>query len=235
MNGRGPASTPLARRLAREAGIALAGLAGSGPGGRIVAADIAAPRRAPLPSLLPADRRPSTPFARRLARAAGLDWARLAGSGPNGRVTAADVRRAGDDTVTVECNTAALEALRDRLNAALAKGASAVTASDLLVKAVAWALARGRGGPVDLALVDAGGTVRALFRAADRTGVAAIAAQRGTPPGRHDGAATLAARIGAAGGLTLTIRTGGGPGVTDKATIARRVKDAIEWPTALLL
>lgn len=36
------ASTPYARRLARERGIALAGVAGSGPNGRVVAADILA-------------------------------------------------------------------------------------------------------------------------------------------------------------------------------------------------
>src|SRR5437870_5660765 len=39
--GRGTAS-PLARRIARERGIDLGGLAGSGPGGRIVKADVQA-------------------------------------------------------------------------------------------------------------------------------------------------------------------------------------------------
>ncbi|MDM9558454.1 dihydrolipoamide acetyltransferase family protein [Bordetella petrii] len=38
----------------------------------------------------------ATPLARRLARERGIDLARLAGSGPGGRIKAADVRQAGD-------------------------------------------------------------------------------------------------------------------------------------------
>ena len=40
MNGTGIRATPLARRIAREAGIALSGINGSGPQGRIVRADV---------------------------------------------------------------------------------------------------------------------------------------------------------------------------------------------------
>ncbi len=40
-------ASPLARRIARESGIDLQGLAGSGPGGRIVKADVVAPSGAP--------------------------------------------------------------------------------------------------------------------------------------------------------------------------------------------
>src|SRR6202035_5061731 len=39
-------ASPLARRIARERGIDLRGLAGSGPGGRIVRADVLAPSAA---------------------------------------------------------------------------------------------------------------------------------------------------------------------------------------------
>ena len=46
----GTAVTPLARRLAGEAGIDLANIKGSGPHGRIVAADIAGAKRTPAPA-----------------------------------------------------------------------------------------------------------------------------------------------------------------------------------------
>jgi pyruvate dehydrogenase E2 component (dihydrolipoamide acetyltransferase) len=42
--------SPRARRVARERGIDLAGVVGSGPGGRIVLADVEAPKAAPAPS-----------------------------------------------------------------------------------------------------------------------------------------------------------------------------------------
>lgn len=62
------------------------------------AADVpAAPReQAAAPQAGPAARVVATPLARRLARERGIDLARLAGSGPGGRIKAADVRQAGD-------------------------------------------------------------------------------------------------------------------------------------------
>lgn len=233
------ASTPLARRLARAAGIALAGLRGSGPGGRIVAADIADTRSTAMPpAAAPAarGRRSSTPYARRQARGAGIELAAITGSGPGGRIVGSDIARARDVEIVVECRTAALESLRDRLNLALPKGAVPIAATDLLVKAIAWALARDAAGPVDIALVDTGGAVRQLVRGADRSGAAAIAAMRAESPSAHAGAATVAARVGPSGGLRLTIRPGAAAqGFASKAALARRIRDAIEWPTALLL
>jgi pyruvate dehydrogenase E2 component (dihydrolipoamide acetyltransferase) len=58
-NGR-PKASPLARRLAREAGIDLSQLAGSGPGGRIVKADVAA-AAPPAPPQAPTPPPPSRP------------------------------------------------------------------------------------------------------------------------------------------------------------------------------
>ncbi len=57
-NGR-PKASPLARRLARESGVDLSQLTGSGPGGRIVKADVTAagpavPAQAPVPAQEPA-------------------------------------------------------------------------------------------------------------------------------------------------------------------------------------
>jgi pyruvate dehydrogenase E2 component (dihydrolipoamide acetyltransferase) len=54
-------ATPRARRLARDRGIALERLAGSGPRGRIVAADI--PATAPKAQLVPSPQHPPSAFA----------------------------------------------------------------------------------------------------------------------------------------------------------------------------
>jgi pyruvate dehydrogenase E2 component (dihydrolipoamide acetyltransferase) len=51
--GDAPRATPLARRLARQAGIALTGLAGSGPRGRIMAADVRAASDRPAAAAAP--------------------------------------------------------------------------------------------------------------------------------------------------------------------------------------
>ena len=80
-------ASPIARRLAREKGVDLANLTGSGPGGRIVEADVlaaAAVLAAPGGVL-------ASPLARRLAREGGIDLSSLTGSGPGGRIVEADV------------------------------------------------------------------------------------------------------------------------------------------------
>ena len=81
-------SSPAARRLAGELGVDIAQLQGTGPGGRIVEADVrsgaaAAPRAAP-----------SSPIARRLARELGVDLGAVNGTGPGGRITKEDVESA---------------------------------------------------------------------------------------------------------------------------------------------
>ncbi|MDE0273738.1 MAG: 2-oxo acid dehydrogenase subunit E2 [Gammaproteobacteria bacterium] len=92
-------SSPAARRLAGELNVDIAVLNGSGPGGRIVeadvqaAADAAPPTAAPSPSS-PAAPSPSSPMARKLARELGVDLARVRGTGPGGRITKEDVERA---------------------------------------------------------------------------------------------------------------------------------------------
>lgn len=89
-DGRTP-SSPAARRLAGELNVDIAGLVGSGPGGRIVEADVQAAAAAqPKP---PAAAR-SSPMARKLARELGLDLAQVRGTGPGGRITKEDVEAA---------------------------------------------------------------------------------------------------------------------------------------------
>jgi pyruvate dehydrogenase E2 component (dihydrolipoamide acetyltransferase) len=97
-------ASPLAKKMAQEMGVDISSVVGTGPGGRITAADIqsaasggAAPKKAaaaapskpswtPAPGVIAA-----TPTARALAKKAKLDLASIQGSGEFGRVTADDV------------------------------------------------------------------------------------------------------------------------------------------------
>lgn len=97
-------SSPAARRLAGELGVDISTLTGSGPGGRIVEADVqaaadAGPAPRPAASAAPAapasaDAAQASPLARRIAADLGVDLARVQGTGPNGRITRADVEAA---------------------------------------------------------------------------------------------------------------------------------------------
>ncbi|MBH81329.1 MAG: dihydrolipoamide acetyltransferase [Gammaproteobacteria bacterium] len=87
-------SSPAARRLAGELGVDVATLAGSGPGGRIVEADVqaAADSGAAAPAAAGGGR--SSPMARKVARELGVDLATVTGTGPGGRITKEDVEAA---------------------------------------------------------------------------------------------------------------------------------------------
>ena len=78
-----------ARAMAREAGVDLRALAGSGAGGRVVATDVTRALAAPSAEVpvSPA----ASPVAAQLAAALGLDLSRIVGSGPQGRIVQADV------------------------------------------------------------------------------------------------------------------------------------------------
>jgi pyruvate dehydrogenase E2 component (dihydrolipoamide acetyltransferase) len=78
-------SSPRARKLARERGVELALVAGSGPNGRIVERDIV--------TYLESTPK-ATPVAQRVAEQAGVDLREVQGSGPGGRITKADVEGA---------------------------------------------------------------------------------------------------------------------------------------------
>ena len=86
---------PAARRLARERGVDLAQLRGSGPNGRILLADVEAALQSPAaPAAEPAGRVPVVPAARRLARENDVDLSTVTGSGPQGRILIEDVEAA---------------------------------------------------------------------------------------------------------------------------------------------
>ena len=105
-------ASPLARKKAEELGISLAGVAGSGPGGRVTASDVeAAAAGAPpaakaaggskaaaapvTPSWTPAAGViAATPMAKVAAKKAKIDLATIQGTGQFGRVTVDDVKMA---------------------------------------------------------------------------------------------------------------------------------------------
>lgn len=91
-NASGPANvSPIAQRIAQEHDVDLKQIAGTGPGGRIVRADVESTLSAPVAST---DKVRATPAARRIAREHQLDLSAVAGSGPNGRVQQSDVEMA---------------------------------------------------------------------------------------------------------------------------------------------
>ncbi|NKZ04450.1 dihydrolipoamide acetyltransferase family protein [Actinomadura latina] len=136
-----PPSSPLARRLARDHGIDLATLSGSGPGGRIVRADIEAavrggtapaeaPAPAPAPSAPPVQARAEDPDV----EAVPLNRFRKVAAK---RLTESK-RDAPHFYLNREVDAEALLAFRKTLNEALAP--AKVSVNDLIVKAVATAL-----------------------------------------------------------------------------------------------
>jgi pyruvate dehydrogenase E2 component (dihydrolipoamide acetyltransferase) len=92
-----PGATPLVRKVARQLGIDLATVTGTGRNGAITRADVEAAGRLPghrTQAPGPAERVRATPLARRRAAALGLDLLTVPGSGRDGAITAADVARA---------------------------------------------------------------------------------------------------------------------------------------------
>lgn len=75
-------ASPKARALARQRGVSLQGLTGSGIRGMIVAADL----QVGPPAVK------ATPLARKLAAEAGVELGALVGSGPGGKITSRDVK-----------------------------------------------------------------------------------------------------------------------------------------------
>lgn len=132
----GVRASPLARRLAAEAGLDLAAVKGTGPGGRIsredveaaVAARGAVSTRTEAPAPLPA--LPKVLEVRRLSPMRRTIAARLAGS----------LREMAQLTVMADVDMSAARALREELNRGVAADGARITYTDLVVKLVALAL-----------------------------------------------------------------------------------------------
>jgi pyruvate dehydrogenase E2 component (dihydrolipoamide acetyltransferase) len=187
-------ASPLARKLAREAGLTLAELVGTGPDGRIVRDDVRAAltRRegaAPTSSSAPVpSKRTPNPEAVEVARADGYTEV------PHSRLRRAIARRLTESVTTAPhffvsgvANVDRLLALRAEINATTGVK---VSVNDLVVKAVAhahtqvpamnvvWgADAVRRFASVDIALAVAteNGLVTPVVRGVERLGVATVA------------------------------------------------------------
>jgi pyruvate dehydrogenase E2 component (dihydrolipoamide acetyltransferase) len=179
-------ASPLARRIARERGIDLTTVAGTGPEGRIIAEDVekaqAAPMRPPAPAP-PAEvevvelTQTRKTIARRLTEA----WQ-------------APVFQLG-----VSADATELMALRERLVELLREGEAKPTVNDVLTKLVAVALVRHPAvnstftgdaiqrhpaAHVGIAVAAPNGLVVPVIRDADRSSVQQIAAARADVVGR---------------------------------------------------
>ncbi len=78
-------SSPAARRLAKELDVDFTTLTGTGPGGRIVEADVQAVAATVVRA---------SPLAKRLAKQKGVNISSIKGSGPGGRIVEADIEAA---------------------------------------------------------------------------------------------------------------------------------------------
>jgi pyruvate dehydrogenase E2 component (dihydrolipoamide acetyltransferase) len=148
-NGHGrPPSSPLARRIARENNIDLGSLTGSGPGGRIVRADVeaavAAPRPAPVTApAAPATTAPAAPAPVRQVEVTADDE-----EVPLSRIRQITARRLTESMqsaphfyLTRHVDVGELLAFRASLNERLtAAGEPKVSVNDLIVRACAAAL-----------------------------------------------------------------------------------------------
>jgi pyruvate dehydrogenase E2 component (dihydrolipoamide acetyltransferase) len=150
-------SSPLARRLAKEAGIDIARVQGSGPHGRVVARDVEAARegrglKAPAPAAIPAAIAPAATPSDQQVRALFEEGSYDIIPHDNMRRVIAQRLTASTQTVphfylTVDCNITKLLAAREEINAAAPKDkdgkpAYKLSVNDFVVKALALALQR---------------------------------------------------------------------------------------------
>lgn len=142
-------ASPLAKRIAAASGVDLAGVAGSGPGGRIVKADVEAAQgkgAAPAtPSAAIAAPAPAAPVAAAPAAPFSTDIPHTAEKLSNMRKTIARRLTEAKQTIphiylTVDVRLDALLKLRGELNAALEASGVKLSVNDLLIKALAKSL-----------------------------------------------------------------------------------------------
>jgi pyruvate dehydrogenase E2 component (dihydrolipoyllysine-residue acetyltransferase) len=190
--------TPLARRLAFEAGVNLAQVKGSGPGGRIVAGDVHTAMAAARAAVAPAASGPTLAQVRALYKNVPFEEVTLDG------MRKAIAKRLVEATQTVphfylsmHVGIDRVQSLREELNASAPKSASGepsfqLSLNDLIVKAFALALKqipaanavwaedrilRFRQSDVGVAVAIEGGLLTPVVRNADTKSVFAISAE----------------------------------------------------------
>jgi pyruvate dehydrogenase E2 component (dihydrolipoamide acetyltransferase) len=150
-------ASPLARRIAEQKGVDLSGIAGSGPRGRVVKADVegAKPGAPKAPAAAPAQKPAEAHVAPSIAGVAPIPDARAYFKPedyeeiPHDSMRKAIAKRLTSSKtliphfyLTVDCNIDGLLATRTRLNDAGAKSGFKLSVNDFVVKASALALMR---------------------------------------------------------------------------------------------
>jgi len=196
-------ASPLARRIAQQAGIDLSGITGSGPNGRIVKADVegasAAPKPSPKPEAAPAAApAPAAPPKPTPAPVFTAPHKAV----PNSSMRKVIARRLSESKatvphfyVTMDIQIDALLKLRADLNARAPKegpGAFKLSVNDLVIKAVArvlrqfpsvnasWtddAILQYHDVDISVAVSIPDGLITPIIRKADQKGLAAISAE----------------------------------------------------------
>nr|WP_211177046.1 2-oxo acid dehydrogenase subunit E2 [Pseudonocardia acidicola] len=173
--------SPLIRRRAAAAGLDMATLTGSGPGGIVTAADVehalhraaavAAPPEPAVVAAAPAARPRVSPYARRLAVGRGLDPATLRGSGADGVVRARDVPAATAPGTGTEAARDGAAGMRRATAALMARSKREIPhyylALDIdLGPALEWLRTHNREVPVAARVLPAAVLLRAVVLAA---------------------------------------------------------------------
>ncbi len=175
-------ASPLARRIARERGVDLVQLTGTGPEGRVIAEDVEK-----------AAARPATPAAAAPAEAAETEIVELTSTRRTIARRLTEAWQAPVFQLTVTADASELVATRERMVELLREGETKPTVSDVLTRIVASALVRHRpvnahfvdgkihrfaAANVGLAVAAPSGLVVPVIRDADRKSVQQIAADR---------------------------------------------------------
>ena len=198
INGEAPRATPLARRLARQAGLPIGAIAGTGPRGRITAADVrSAGEASPVPAPIPAPT-VSNERVQKLYAPGSFDVIPVDGM----RRTIAARLTESKQTVphfylSVTCTLTTLMTTRERLNAAAPKGTDGkhlwkLSINDFIIKAMAAALQKvpaanvtwagdailqHRSSDVGVAVAVAGGLFTPVIRSAETKTLTVISAE----------------------------------------------------------
>jgi pyruvate dehydrogenase E2 component (dihydrolipoyllysine-residue acetyltransferase) len=174
-------ASPLARRIARERGLDLAQIAGTGPEGRVIAEDVEKAAVQPAQA------------ARAPAPAADVEVVELTSTRRTIARRLTEAWQAPVFQLTVTADATGLVATRERMVELLREGETKPTVSDVLTRLVASALVRHRpvnanfvdgkihrfaAANVGLAVAAPSGLVVPVIRDADRKSVLEIAADR---------------------------------------------------------
>jgi pyruvate dehydrogenase E2 component (dihydrolipoamide acetyltransferase) len=175
-------ASPLARRIARERGVDLAQITGTGPEGRVIAEDVEK-----------AAAQPAAPAAAAPAEPAEAEIVELTKTRNTIARRLTEAWQAPVFQLTVTADATELVATRERMVELLREGETKPTVSDVLTRIVASALVRHRpvnahfvdgkihrfpAANVGLAVAAPGGLVVPVIRDADRKSVQQIAADR---------------------------------------------------------